>query len=123
MIGRQGHAATLDEIKKRGDLTVATEDDFRPFEFVKDGKPTGFDNELVEDLRKYVPFEIRQEIIPWTGILAGRQHGQIRYRNDGCDHHQRNESSRWTSQALIVDATHLLCQAQGRHSVFRPSRI
>src|SRR4029077_19395494 len=29
-------AAGLDEIKKRG-LIVATEDDFRPFEFVKDG--------------------------------------------------------------------------------------
>ena len=40
-------AASLDEIKKRG-LIVATEDDFRPFEFVKDGKPTGFDNELIE---------------------------------------------------------------------------
>ncbi len=36
-------AASLDEIKKRGSLIVATEDDFRPFEFVQDGKPTGFD--------------------------------------------------------------------------------
>ena len=41
-------AATLDEIKKRGYLIVATEDDYRPFEFVKDGKPTGFNNELLE---------------------------------------------------------------------------
>ena len=31
------HGATLEEIKKRGYLVVATEDDFRPFEFVKDG--------------------------------------------------------------------------------------
>jgi polar amino acid transport system substrate-binding protein len=69
MLGN-ARAAGLDEIKKRG-LIVATEDDFRPFEFVKDGKPTGFDNELIEDLRKYAPFEIKQEILPWTGILAG----------------------------------------------------
>jgi polar amino acid transport system substrate-binding protein len=41
-------AATLEEIKKRGYLIVVTEDDFRPFEFVKDGKPTGFDNEMLE---------------------------------------------------------------------------
>jgi polar amino acid transport system substrate-binding protein len=27
-------AATLEEIKKRGFMIVATEDDFRPFEFV-----------------------------------------------------------------------------------------
>src|SRR5216683_2443106 len=50
MLIGNARAAGLDEIKKRG-LIVATEDDFRPFEFVKDGKPTGFDNELIEDLR------------------------------------------------------------------------
>ncbi|MBY0610566.1 MAG: transporter substrate-binding domain-containing protein [Beijerinckiaceae bacterium] len=73
LIGSTGSAsaATLEEIKKRGYMTVATEDDFNPFEFVKDGKPTGFDNEMVDLLRKYVPFEVRQEILPWTGILAG----------------------------------------------------
>jgi polar amino acid transport system substrate-binding protein len=65
------HGATLDEIKKRGYMVVATEDDFKPFEFIKDGKPTGFDNEMIDALRKYAPFEIRQEILPFTGILAG----------------------------------------------------
>lgn len=65
------HAASLEEIKKRGYIVVATEDDYRPFEFVKDGKPTGFDNEMVDAMRKYAPFEIRHEILPFTGILAG----------------------------------------------------
>jgi polar amino acid transport system substrate-binding protein len=67
----RAQAGTLEEIKKRGYMIVATEDDYRPFEFVKDGKPTGFDNEMVDVLRKSAPFEIRQEILPWTGILAG----------------------------------------------------
>ncbi|MEA2915859.1 MAG: polar amino acid transport system substrate-binding protein, partial [Bradyrhizobium sp.] len=40
MLAGRVQAASLDEIKKRG-LIVATEDDFRPFEFIKDGKPTG----------------------------------------------------------------------------------
>ncbi|MFM0632667.1 transporter substrate-binding domain-containing protein [Paraburkholderia xenovorans] len=65
------HAASLEEIKKRGYIVVATEDDYRPFEFVKDGKPTGFDNEMVDALQKYAPFEVRHEILPFTGILAG----------------------------------------------------
>lgn len=64
-------AATLEEVRKRGYLVVVTEDDFKPFEFIKDGKPTGFDNEMIEALRKYAPFGIRQEIVPWTGLLAG----------------------------------------------------
>jgi polar amino acid transport system substrate-binding protein len=69
--GSGSAAATLEEIKKRGYMIVATEDDFRPFEFVQDGKPTGFDNEMLDLLRKYTPIEIKQEIIPWTGLLAG----------------------------------------------------
>src|SRR5246127_127728 len=74
--GAGAKAASLDEIKKRGYMVVATEDDFRPFEFVQDGKPTGFDNELLVLLRKATPIEIRQEIIPWTGLLAGVSTGK-----------------------------------------------
>src|ERR1700723_3416939 len=68
-------AAGMEEIKKRG-LIVATEDDFRPFEFVKDGKATGFDNEMIDDLRKYASFQVNQQILPWTGILAGVSTGK-----------------------------------------------
>jgi polar amino acid transport system substrate-binding protein len=64
-------AATLAEIKKRGYMNVATEDDFRPFEFTQDGKPTGYDQELLEMFKKKAGFEVRQDIIPWTGILPG----------------------------------------------------
>lgn len=64
-------AATLEEIKKRGQLVVATEDDFRPFEFVKDGKPTGYDTDLLDLLRKSSGMDIRQDMIPWTGLLPG----------------------------------------------------
>jgi polar amino acid transport system substrate-binding protein len=75
-ISPRASAATLDEIKQRGYMVVVTEDDFRPFEFVQDGKPTGYDNELIEKLRKFVPFQIKQEIIPWTGLLAGVSTGK-----------------------------------------------
>jgi len=64
-------ALTLAEIKKRGYMTVATEDDYQPFEFTKDGKPTGYDQELLEMFKKSAGFEVRQDIIPWTGILPG----------------------------------------------------
>ena len=69
-------AATLDEIKARGYMIVATEDDYKPFEFMENGKPVGFDNELLTEFRKFVPFEIRQEVIPWTGLLAGVSSGK-----------------------------------------------
>jgi polar amino acid transport system substrate-binding protein len=99
------HAATLEEIKKRGYMVVATEDDFRPFEFVKDGKPTGFDNEMVEALKKYAPFEIRQEILPWTGILAGVSTGKYDIAiTAAIITKERTQSLDFTSP--IADATH-----------------
>jgi polar amino acid transport system substrate-binding protein len=97
--------ATLEEIKKRGYMIVATEDDFRPFEFVKDGKPTGFNNEMVEALKKYAPFEIRQEILPWTGILAGVSTGKYDIAiTAAVITKERAKSLDFTSP--IADATH-----------------
>jgi polar amino acid transport system substrate-binding protein len=78
-IGALAHgveAATLEEIKARGYLVVATEDDYKPFEFMEDGKPVGFDNDLLAEFRKVFPVEIRQEVIPWTGLLAGVSTGK-----------------------------------------------
>ena len=97
--------ATLEEIKKRGYIVVATEDDFRPFEFVKDGKPTGFNNEMVDILRKYASFEIRQEILPWTGILAGVATGKYDIAiTAALITKERVQSLDFTSP--IADATH-----------------
>lgn len=63
-------AANLAEIQKRGYMTVATEDDYAPFEFIEGGKPKGFHHDVVAELKKYAKFEIRQEVLPWTGLLA-----------------------------------------------------
>jgi len=110
-----GQAGSLDEIKKRG-LTVATEDDFRPFEFVKDGKPTGFDNELVEDLRKYASFEIKQEILPWTGILAGVSTGKYDVAiTAAIITKERKKSLDFTSP--IADATHYYVKRKDDKSI------
>lgn len=66
-----GQAATLSEIRSRGTMTVATEDDYQPFEFTKGGETTGYDVELLREMVKTLPFKVSQEMIPWTGILPG----------------------------------------------------
>jgi polar amino acid transport system substrate-binding protein len=73
---RLARAATLAEIRARGALNVATEDNFQPFEFFKDGKATGYDVELLALLKAKVQFAIKQEFIPWTGILPGVSTGK-----------------------------------------------
>lgn len=64
-------SATLEEIKARGVMTVATEDDYKPFEFVLDGKPMGLDHDLLALYRKQVTWKVEQQIIPWSGLLPG----------------------------------------------------
>lgn len=61
----------LTQIGKRGYLLVATEDFYPPFEFLVNDHPAGLDYDLLERLRESAPFDIRQEIIPWKGLLPG----------------------------------------------------
>jgi polar amino acid transport system substrate-binding protein len=53
------------------ELTFATEDDYPPFDFLKDGKHTGYNQELLDSVAQKAPFKIKQEVLPWQGILAG----------------------------------------------------
>ncbi|TBU75546.1 transporter substrate-binding domain-containing protein [Phytopseudomonas daroniae] len=69
-------AGDLDAIQARGYLHVVTEDDFRPFEFVDNGKPSGFNHDMIAELRQYAPFEIRSSIIPWAGMMAALSAGR-----------------------------------------------
>jgi len=110
------HAATFEEIKKRGYLLVATEDDYKPFEFVQDGKPTGFDNELLELLRKYAPFEVRQDVIPWTGLLAGVSTGKYDVALTAALITKERAKSLDFS-APIADATHYFVKRKGDTSI------
>ena len=115
-LGIRARAAGMEEIKKRGYLIVATEDDFRPFEFVKDGKPTGFDNELVDELRKYAPFEVKQEIMPWTGLLAGVSTGKYDVAiTAAIITKERKQSLDFTSP--IADATHYYVKRKSDTSI------
>ncbi|TBU90645.1 transporter substrate-binding domain-containing protein [Stutzerimonas kirkiae] len=71
--------ADLADVKARGYLAVATEDDYAPFNFIVDGKPEGFHKDLLEDFKAFAGksgFDVRQEILPWTGLLASVASGQ-----------------------------------------------
>lgn len=71
--------ADLSDVKSKGVLTVATEDDYAPFNFIVDGKPEGFHKELLEDLVAYAKeqkIDVKQDILPWTGLLASVSSGQ-----------------------------------------------
>lgn len=70
------HAASLADIESRGTLNVATEDSYYPFEFIKDGETEGFHKDVIAELRKYSKFGVKQDILPWTGLLAAITSGK-----------------------------------------------
>lgn len=70
------NAANLAAIESRGMLNVATEDSYYPFEFIKDGESDGFHKDVIAELRNYAPFKVKQDIMPWTGLLAGITSGK-----------------------------------------------
>ncbi|WP_319421815.1 transporter substrate-binding domain-containing protein [Pleurocapsa sp. FMAR1] len=53
------------------EIVVATEDDYPPYDFLKDGKHAGYNQELLELVTKNAPFKVKQEILPFQGILTG----------------------------------------------------
>ncbi|CAM4057614.1 transporter substrate-binding domain-containing protein [Vibrio neonatus] len=57
-------------------LKVATEDNYSPFNFIAQGKATGINKDLLDELRNYSQFEVKQDILPWTGLLASVSAGQ-----------------------------------------------
>jgi len=69
-------AADLPEIEERGYMRVATEDNYAPFNFMNGSDPDGFIEDVLTELKAYADFEIRQEILPWTGLLAAVSNGQ-----------------------------------------------
>jgi len=52
-------------------MVVATEDDCPPFEYTSNTRFVGFDNDLLELMKKSSGFDIRQERAPLVEVLRG----------------------------------------------------
>lgn len=64
---------TLDQIKKNGKLTVATEAAYEPFEFLDDDGQTiiGYNADLFQKICDDLGVELDYQDLPFQGILAG----------------------------------------------------
>ncbi|MDH5856598.1 transporter substrate-binding domain-containing protein [Lampropedia aestuarii] len=65
-------ADLLSEVRKRGELVVATEAAFKPFEFVENGKIVGYNKDLLTFVMQDFPeVKLKQQDVPWSGVLPG----------------------------------------------------
>ncbi|WP_295892195.1 transporter substrate-binding domain-containing protein [uncultured Vibrio sp.] len=79
MLTLSGAAVSSDlaSIEKKGVMKVATEDNYAPFNYIYQGKPSGMNKDLLDELQAYSSFDVQQEILPWTGLLASVSAGQF----------------------------------------------
>jgi polar amino acid transport system substrate-binding protein len=65
-------ADLLDEIKQKGEIVIATEARYAPFEMLKDGKIVGYGKDVLDEILKDLPgVKLTQLDLPFQGILAG----------------------------------------------------
>src|SRR5262245_41822142 len=74
LIGGLGGASaddTLAEVKKRGELVIATEMQFPPFDISDNGTYKGVDRDLIDAVAKELGVKVKYLDLPWTSILPG----------------------------------------------------
>lgn len=66
------HANLLQDIKDKGEIVVATEARYTPFEMLEDGKIVGYAKDILDEIMKDLPgVKLKQLDLPLQGILAG----------------------------------------------------
>ncbi|WP_428493447.1 transporter substrate-binding domain-containing protein [Rhodopila sp.] len=66
---RVARADTLDEVKKRGTLTIGTEAAYVPYEFFKDGKIIGYDPDIADLMVPKIGAKAQFIDTAWSGII------------------------------------------------------
>lgn len=65
-----GAADTLSDIKQKGVMTAGNSGSYPPFEFMANGKLTGYDVDLADELGRRMGVKIKWSIIDFKGIIA-----------------------------------------------------
>ena len=65
-------ADLLEEIKAKGEIVIATEARYAPFEMLEDGEIVGYGKDILDEILKDLPgVKLTQLDLPFQGILAG----------------------------------------------------
>lgn len=73
----QAPSDTLARVKQAGVLKIGTETAFAPFDFIQDGRHTGLNVDLFEEVGKELQLKIEWVPLPWEGELPGLEAGKF----------------------------------------------
>lgn len=69
--GSAAASGLVEKIKKQGTFNVATEAAYEPYEFIKDGKITGYSKQILDHIVADLGVKLNQLDLPFQGILPG----------------------------------------------------
>jgi len=113
---------TLAEIKKRGELVVATEMQFPPFDISDNGVYKGVDRELIDAVAQEMGVKVSYLDLPWTSVLPGLEAKKF----DLCIAPvtiTKERMKRYLFTVPIADATAALMKRADDKSIMKPEDI
>jgi len=124
MSGLRGALAddTLAEVKKRGELVIATEMQFPPFDISDNGTYKGVDRDLIDAVGKEMGVTVKYLDLPWTSILPGLEAKKF----DLCIAPvtiTKERMKRYLFTVPIADATAALMKRADDKSIMKPEDI
>ena len=115
-------ANNLDKARRAGELLVAPELHFAPFDFTEGGRQVGLNIELFAVVSQVLGFRIRFQDLPWPGVLPGLEAGRFDLVA-GPATITRARMERYRFTAPIADATVALMKRSSDATVNRPEDI
>jgi polar amino acid transport system substrate-binding protein len=112
----------LAKVKAKGELSVGTELQFAPFDFVEDGKQAGLNKELFAEIGKELGVKVTFLDLPWPSVLPGLEAGKFdMVAGPATITKARMERYRFSSP--IADATVAILKKKGDASITKPADI
>jgi polar amino acid transport system substrate-binding protein len=113
---------TLADVKKRGELVIATEMQFPPFDISDNGTYKGVDRDLIDEVGKELGVKVKYLDLPWTSILPGLEAKKF----DLCIAPvtiTKERMQRYLFTVPIADATAALMKRANDSSISKPEDI
>jgi polar amino acid transport system substrate-binding protein len=116
------HANNLEKARRAGELMIATELHFAPFDFTEGGRQVGMNSELFAVVGEALGVRIRFQDLPWPGVLPGLEAGRFDLVA-GPATITRARMERYRFTAPIADATVALLKRSNDSTISKPEDI
>src|SRR5215475_2062980 len=122
VLARRAFADTLSDVKSRGELVIATEMQFPPFDISDNGTYKGLDRDLIDAVGQEMGVKVKYLDLPWTSILPGLEAKKF----DLCIAPvtiTKERMKRYLFTVPIADATAALMKRADDSSISKPEDI